>query len=134
MNNSTKSKGEQQPIFANGRIVGNVQSGVFSKNIRFSIHTLRKPRAIALDVDSLRQAKEYGAVTLCITDTETGAVYSADMSFFYRHSFMLNRGAGEQRAMILDRWTVTGGSAKNTPLPIAETKAEAVQYSMFEAV
>lgn len=132
MNNITKPNGEQQPIYAGGRVVGEVHSAVFNKRIKGSLHMLRKPRAIALDVDSLRQAKEYGAATIRITDTESGAVYSCDMAHFYRHSFLLNRGYGEQRAMILDRWTVTGANAKNTPLPIAETKA--VQYSMFEAV
>jgi hypothetical protein len=135
-------------IFAGSRVVGEVVSGVFKKIISGSIHFLRKPRAIALDVDSLQQAKRYGAVTIEITDRETGKVYSADVEHFARFSFELNRGYGSQRALILDRWTVTQGKHKNTPLPIAdqtpafdysETMTEThepgpVQYSLFEVV
>lgn len=124
-------------------MVGKVQSAVFSKQIKGSKHILRKPRAIALDADSLRQAKEYGAATIRITDTESGAVYSCDMTHFYRYSFELNRGFGLQRAMVLDRWTMTAGNQRNTPLPTAETytdaganeyKPEAVQMALFAGV
>jgi hypothetical protein len=113
-NDSTKNK-----VYAGSRVVGNVEGGVFKKTISGSIHILRQPRAIALDVDSLQQAKHYGAYTIQITDRESGRVYSSDIEHFARYSFELNRGYGAQRAMMLDRWIVTAGAKKNLPLPIA---------------
>lgn len=133
-NSITKSAGGGYPIFAGGKVVGKVKSAVFSKQIKGSKHLLLKPRAIALDVDSLRQAKDYGAKTIRITDMESGIVYSCDMAHFDRHSFELNRGFGSQRALPLDRWTVTAGMKVNTPLPVPEpSKAdcEAIQMSLF---
>ena len=120
---STKNK-----IYAGNRVVGEVSSGVFKKTISGSSHILRKPRAIALDVDSLKQAKEYGASTIRITDRETGRVYSADIEYFTRYSFELNRGFGAQYALTLDRWTVTTTAQKNTPLPIAD-QTPSFEYS-----
>lgn len=101
-NSTPKSK-----IFAGSRVVGEVTGGVFKKTVSGSVHFLRKPPAIALDVDSIRQAREYGAVSIQITDRETGREYSCDLEYFDRHSFALNRGFGDQRAMPLDRWVVT---------------------------
>jgi hypothetical protein len=81
-------------------------------------------------VDSLRKAKQYGAHTLRVTDGETGRVYHSDYNHFMRYSFELNRGYGAQRAMVLERWTVTGGEARNVPLPV-DPEPEPIQYSMF---
>lgn len=94
-------------IFAGSRVVGEVSGGVFKKTVSGSVHFLRKPPAIALDVDSIRQAREYGAVGIQVTDRETGREYSCDLGHFDRHSFALNRGFGDQRALPLDRWVVT---------------------------
>lgn len=94
-------------VYAGGRVVGEVSGGVFKKTVSGSRHFLIRPRAIALDVDSIRQAKEYGAVGIEITDRETGTVYSCDMGNFARYSFDLNRGFGAQKALTLDRWVTT---------------------------
>lgn len=137
-NNRTK---QSSKVFAGNRVVGEVKRGIFSKRIVASRHMLRTPRAIALDVDSLRQAKDYGAHTIRITDGETGRVYSADYEHFMRYSFELDRGHGLQRALMLDRWTVTAGVIRNLPLPVADqtpaleydepVTSEPIQYSLF---
>ena len=138
----------KQKIYAGNRVVGEVVEGTFKKSISGSSHMLRKPRALALDVDSLKQAKGYGARTIQITDRETGFVYSCDVEHFTRHAFELNRGFGVQSALTLNHWTVTAGAKKNLPLPIADqtpaheytetvtevTQPAPVQYSLFEVV
>lgn len=94
-------------IYAGGRVVGDVSNGVFRKVVSASKHFLYSPRAIALDVDSIRQAKAAGAVGILVTDRETGREYSCDFGHFDRFSFELDRGHGRQRALVLDRWVVT---------------------------
>jgi hypothetical protein len=105
--NSTK-------IFVGTRFVGKVQAGKFKKQIAFSRHALRTPPALALSVESLRQAENFGACEIEITDNESGRVYACTIEHFKRYSWELHRGGFEpQRAMALDRWTlVKGGRGK----------------------
>jgi len=136
MNNSSTKK-----VFINSRFVGEVIGSVFRKRIKGSKHILRTPRAIALSVDSLRQAESYGAQAIEIQDKDSGLIYRATIEHFKRFCFELCRGGFEpQKALMLDRWDVSGGNpggnhtmridpTETTPeeLPIEEE----VQMSLF---
>jgi len=88
--------------------VGDVTSGVFKKNILGSRHILRKPPAIALSVESLTQAEQFGASEVQITDTESGRVYSCSIEFFKGNSFPIQRGGFEpQLALPIGKFDVT---------------------------
>lgn len=125
---STNSK----PIYAGGHVVGCVKDDTFCKNIKGSRHILFHPRAIALSVESLRQAESFGARALEIRDTESGLIYRATIEHFKRFCFELQRGAFEsQRALMLDRWDVSGGNPSgNHPMRIdpAETTPEEIPF------
>jgi hypothetical protein len=91
----------------NGKVVGEVVDGVLRKSIRGSVHMLRQPTAIAWDLVCLEQAEALGATRTEVLDTETGTLYTAPLSAFWRDGIRLNRGFGDQVALPLDRWTVT---------------------------
>jgi dissimilatory sulfite reductase (desulfoviridin) alpha/beta subunit len=107
--NSTK-------IYVGTRFVGEVQTGKFKKRIEFSRHALRTPPALALSVESLRQAENFGACEIEITDKESARVFACTIEHFKRYSWELHRGGFEpQRAMALERWTlVKGGRIKSS--------------------
>ena len=109
------------PIYIAGkkRPVGHVEGDVFHKNIRFSEHALRRPPAIAFDVQSLEDAEQAGARRVHVRDTETNTVYKSTMSQIWRAGFDLDRGFGKQRALILSAWVRQG---------------QALQLDMFQGV
>ena len=117
--NNTNPNGGTVKIYAAGRLVGQVKRGVLTKQIIGSRHMLRAPRGIALDVDSIRQAKIAGAHTIAITDGESGLIYSSDVSHFMQYAIDINRGFGAQKCLPLQYWTTSAGKRKNLPLPIA---------------
>ncbi len=92
------------PVFVGAVVVGNVSGGVFTKTARGSRHMLRSPRGWALDLQSLRDAEGAGAVTVEIVDVESGITYSAPCSRIHLLGFHLNRGHGEQIALLLRYW------------------------------
>lgn len=96
-------------IFVGGKQkpVGFVKRDCFYKNFRASVHMLRKPPAIAFDVESLDMAEQAGAVRVQVTDTETGTMYRANLAHIRENGFPFNRGFGEQVALPLSGWTVT---------------------------
>jgi hypothetical protein len=97
-----------EPVYsAAGQVVGEVVDGVLRKSIRGSVHMLRQPRAIAWDTCALEQAEDLGATRTEVLDLETGTLYTAPLSAFWRYGVRLDRGHGPQIALPLDRWTVT---------------------------
>ena len=117
---STKSN----PVYAGGHVVGHVNDGKFCKSIKGSKHILHTPRAIALSVDSLKQAEAFGAKAIEIRDKESELIYRATIEHFKRFCFDLRRGGFEpQKALPLDRWDVTGGNPSgNHPMRIDLTE------------
>lgn len=98
---------EGVPIWAAGKIVGEVRNGVFTKRVRGSVHMLRRPPGWALDVQSLDEAEAAGVQTVCIIDTETGKRYRATVAVLRSdRAFGLDRGFGRQIALPLDYWRV----------------------------
>lgn len=104
-NFSTQLNQVPNRIHVAGHIVGEVTSGVFKKSIIGSRHILRKPRAIALAVESLCQAEQVGASEIQITDKESGSVYSCSIEHFKEYAFPIQRGGFEpQLALPIERF------------------------------
>jgi hypothetical protein len=72
-----------------GKIVGEVDGNVFKKVVSASVHFLREPPSIANDLDVLNQA---------------GKKYVASMNRIWKDGIAINRGHGEQLALLLDQW------------------------------
>ena len=108
-------------IYAQGRCVGEVRGDTFYKTVRGSKHMLRKPRAWAIDMQSLADAEALGAVRVEITDRESDSVYRASIAEIRRLGFVFDRGAGPQVALPLNCWTVAHPAepvAEQVPLPM----------------
>jgi hypothetical protein len=103
----TKTKQKSIPILAMHRQVGAVRDGVFYKRVQGSRHFLRKPPAIALDMESLARAEIEGARSVEIQDQETDLNYRADFDTIWAHGFRFDRGFGEQIGLVF-RWWNTG--------------------------
>jgi len=105
--NPSRTHSTTGPVYAQGRVVGEVRGGVFCKTVRGSAHMLRRPPAWALDLGSLLQAEKLGARWVHITDIETGNCYRATIEQIRRYGLTFDRGHGRQIGLPLDRWTVT---------------------------
>ncbi len=110
MNNysiTPKTNRKSIPVLAMHRQVGAVIGDVFSKRVQGSRHFLRKPPAIALDVESLARAEAAGARSVEIHDEESGLTYRADFETIRAHGLRIDRGFREQIALPF-RWWNTG--------------------------
>jgi len=102
-----------EPIYAaDGRVVGAVRGNEFQKRVRDG-HFLVKPRALASDVDALRQAEQVGAVWFVAQHVETGKEYRAPIVRFFERGIKLNRGHNAQLALLLSDFNV----GDETPTP-----------------
>lgn len=91
-------------IYAAGRVVGIVDGEVFYKTVSASKHFLHTPRAIALDTQSLVDARDAGAFFVEIHDRESGEVYNATIEAIWKRGFTLDRGYGRQIALPIELW------------------------------
>ena len=124
-------KSSSTPIYVRGRDrpIGYVQGGVFHKTVRSSVHFLQRPRAIVFDRSTLEDAKTAGALTVEVTDSESGNVYGCALDSIWRHGFDVRRGYRAQLALVLDRWRVNN----QQPAPVWESNqaVKAAQPSLF---
>jgi hypothetical protein len=98
-----------QPVYgANGRVIGQVDGDTFQKNVRGSVHMLRKPRGWAVDTATLADLRGQGVLHIKVTDTESGTCYTAPLTKFDRYGVEFNRGFGPQVALPLGYWSVDG--------------------------
>ena len=97
-------------IKVNDKVVGKVKGGTFKKRLTASKHFLKKPPSIAFDITSLLQAKYAGAEAIEIDELETGSIYFTTMNKVFNKGIRLNRGYGNQLALILDEWTIINKS------------------------
>ena len=107
---------QKSPIYVRGRSapIGYVTGSVFRKTIRGSVHILHSPRAIAFDRSTIVDAENAGALTVEVTDSDTGNTYRATIADIWRHSFDVRRGFGDQIAYALTRWSVNGAPVAAT--------------------
>lgn len=96
------------PIYVAGRPkpIGQVIGNTFMKCVVASKHFLHKPRAIALDLQSLFDAQQAGATLVKITDIETRNVYTAPIALVLDKGTRFNRGYGNQIHLDLIYWTI----------------------------
>ena len=122
-----------QPIYLNGRPIGQVSDGIFRKSQSASRHFLRKPPAICFDRCTLHEAEAIGAHTVQVLDQETGTFYRAPMSTIWAHCFPVLRGYGDQMGLGLDYWSINGAQPK-AEARAAATNQEigALQISLFD--
>ncbi len=90
------------PIYCQGKPVGRVVGDTFYKIVYGSKHFLKIPKAIAFDVSTLHDALNAGATKVQVTDIETGNIYKASISHIFKNGFRVNRGWGEQVALVFD--------------------------------
>ena len=104
--NTPNFDAESIPIFrGDGRIVGEVIGDCFHKRVK-SAHFLQRPRALASDVDVLRQAQDAGAEFFCAHHLETGQEYRAPIARFFSRGLRINRGHSPQIALLLSDFNV----------------------------
>lgn len=101
---STSGAANSIPIFVNGSVIGQVDGDVFRKTIRGSVHMLRRPRAIAFDVSTLRDAEAAGARFVLVHDSDSGQDYRAPLSTVWAKGFRVSRGWGDQWALRVERF------------------------------
>ncbi len=104
------------PIYVGQRVVGVVAGNIFKKTITGSKHILRRPRAIAFERCTLRDAAAAGATCAAILDRETGTTYAITFETIHRLSFPVLRGHGDQVAVTLEHWSMNGA----TPVAVAK--------------
>lgn len=108
----------QVPIYSNEKLVGKVSKGKFKRRIKFSIHALRKPPALALSLEVLRQIEQAGTKEIELTDIESGRIFNTMLENFYLYAIPIHRGNfGRQLALPLNRWGILtkDGKVKNSP-------------------
>lgn len=105
--------------------------GVFYKQLRRK-HFLTTPPAIAFDRSTLRDAERAGASSIHITNSDTGASYTAAIDAVWRHGFDVRRGFGDQIALALAYWSINGAPVAATFNSNAEIQA--AQPSLFEGM
>jgi hypothetical protein len=92
------------PIYVGKKIIGNVKGDTFYKRISSFRHFLRKPPAIAFDVQTLLDAEQVGAVNVEVNDYETGDIYRSTIEQIRREGFEMDRGYGHQIALPISIW------------------------------
>ncbi len=97
------SQNHYTPIYAAGRVIGKVKGDTFYKTIRSS-HYLRRPPAIAFDIQSLDDAEQAGAVKVQVRDRENGTVYKSAIKHIREKGKPFNRGFGDQIYLVLEGW------------------------------
>jgi hypothetical protein len=109
------------PIFSGGKRVGYVSGRVFFKNVDGTRHFLRKPPAIALGCDSLRDAEAAGADLICVVDRVNQRWYWSRIDHLRAHSFRVDRGFGQQLGLTFGYWR---DSDESLPMPELSDKPQ----------
>jgi len=98
--------------------IGDVIGNEWRKDIVTS-HMLTTPPAIANDVQALHDAIRAGAEYFVATNTQTGIIYRASVSKFLDKGFPVNRGHGNQIALVLSDFL----QSRDPAFILAETPA-----------
>jgi hypothetical protein len=104
-------------IFENGRKIGSVKAGVFSKNISGSKHFVRNfGGGIAIGLAGLDQAEQAGAIYVRVLDRETGITYAATIHHLRQAGKPINfSGFGPQLLLPFSGWTRSGSNLPTLP-------------------
>ena len=99
------------------KIVGVIKGENFIKRVHSAKHFLRKPPAIAFDVDTLTQAQDLGATRVKIIDLDTNSIYIASIELIFEKGFVFNRGYGIQIGLTLNYWNTSSPTQPNLSKP-----------------
>jgi len=88
-----------------GRVIGEIEGGVFYKRVIPRIHKLRVPPAWATDADSFDRDVAPYCHTIVLIDTTSDQQFEVSIELFQKHKFTINRGHGRQYALVLRWWT-----------------------------
>ncbi|MFM8323092.1 MAG: hypothetical protein ACKOC5_19450, partial [Chloroflexota bacterium] len=110
---------------AANRIAGkyNPANRTFTKTF-LDNHVLQKPRALALDVDILKQLAALGCETLVFRHRLTGETRVASLAHFLEKSFEFDRGFGRQRALPLAAFIQETRGPKRSSAPAEPAQVE----------
>ena len=106
------------------KIVGVIKDGNFIKRVHSSKHFLRKPPAIAFDIDTLTQAQDLGAIKVKIIDLDTNTIYIASIELIFEKGFVFNRGYGIQIGLTLNYWNTSSPTQPNLSKPTTVFKPQ----------
>lgn len=100
-----------------------IENATLKKSFTFSRHALKKPPALAVDLEIFQEAVSRGVKTVELYDRENNVFYTATVEQFRQHGFRINRGFGEQIALHLKHWTKSDkaaikGGRKHAQLPL----------------
>ena len=97
---------------------GRVRGTTWTKQVRASVHMLKRPPAWALDLADLLAAERAGARLVLVREQERGIVYRAPIELVRSMGIPLDRGYGKQIALPLGHWIVDG-QVQAEPDPLA---------------
>lgn len=89
-----------------GKIIGDLENGVFTKSVAGSKHQLRTPPAWAVDKSAYERYLRGACQTMIVNDTETGLRYEVSFAMFEARKGLLNRGFGQQYFLPLHYWHI----------------------------
>lgn len=124
----------RHPIYVNNKVVGHVFRTTFYKSVKGSKHFLRQPPSICTDDQALRDAQRYGAVTMEVTDQETGIRYLASIADIRKFGTRFQRGAGWQIGLGMGKWQIIPpNTTQGSPANALETtlQADFIQPNLF---
>jgi len=91
----------------NGRVVGTLKRGVFSKNVQRSKHLLRNLNAYGFDTQVVTDAIADGAKEFEVIEIETKTAYRVKADDLLRLGVHIEFGFGKQIALPLRYWQET---------------------------
>ena len=87
-----------------GKIIGNLDNGVFSKRVRGRVHMLRSPRAWAIDARAYDTKIVQHANTIEVYDMDTQLTYRCSTELFDLHKGTMDRKFGKQYFLPIHHW------------------------------
>jgi hypothetical protein len=95
-----------------GKIIGDIEKGVFTKRVDGRVHMLRQPPAWAIDVRAFVKDVRPNCHTIVVEDTHAQLTYSVSVQLFSDKKGALDRRYGAQYYLPLKYWTVRSSSQK----------------------
>jgi hypothetical protein len=90
-----------------GKLIGTLDAGVFTKKVRGSIHRVRTPPGWAIDKLAYDEHLVGKCHTIVIVDTEAHLRYTVSFAKFDEKKILMNRGYGAQYLLVLLYWQVS---------------------------
>ena len=89
-----------------GKIIGDMDKGVFTKKVDGKVHMLRGPLAWAMDSEAYKRDIRPWCHTIIVEDSQSKLVYSISLETFDSNKVYMDRGYGGQYFVILKHWQV----------------------------